>query len=61
MSQSLTRIYAHVVFSTKNREPFLDETIRPRIHAYLASVVRDLNSTWAVVGGVADHVHILFD
>ena len=61
MSQSLTRIYAHVVFSTKNREPFLDETIRPRVHAYLASVVRDLNSTWAVVGGVADHVHILFD
>ena len=40
---------------------FLDETIRPRVHGYLASVIRDLESPWVVVGGIADHVHILFD
>ena len=34
---------------------------RPRVHGYLASVIRDLDSPWVVVGGVADHVHILFD
>ena len=61
MSQSLTRLYAHLIFSTKNRQAFLDETIRPRIHGYLASVIRDLDSPWVVVGGVADHVHMLFD
>ena len=61
MSQSLTRLYAHLIFSTKNRQAFLDETIRPRVHGYLASVIRDLESPWVVVGGVADHVHILFD
>lgn len=61
MPQSCTRIYAHLIFSTKNRVPFLDETIRPRVHAYLATVIRDLDSPWVVVGGVADHVHILFD
>ena len=61
MSQSLTRLYAHLIFSTKNRQAFLDETIRPRVHGYLASVIRDLDSPWVVVGGVADHVHILFD
>ena len=61
MSQSLTRLYAHLVFSTKNRHAFLDETIRSRVHGYLASVIRDLESPWVVVGGVADHVHILFD
>jgi hypothetical protein len=27
----------------------------------LATVIRDLDSPWVVVGGVADHVHILFD
>jgi putative transposase len=61
MAQSLTRLYAHLVFSTKNREPFLDGAIRPRVHGYLATVVRSLDSPWVVVGGVADHVHILFD
>jgi REP element-mobilizing transposase RayT len=59
--QSLTRLFAHLIFSTKNRAPFLDDDIRPRVHAYLATVVRDLDSPWVVVGGVADHVHILFD
>jgi putative transposase len=61
MSQSLTKLYAHLVFSTKNRQPFLDTAIRPRVHGYLATVVRNLDSPWVVLGGVADHVHILFD
>lgn len=61
MPQSLTKLYAHLIFSTKNRQPFLDEAIRPRVHAYLATIIRDLDSPWVVVGGVADHVHILFD
>ena len=61
MSQSLTKLYAHLIFSTKNRQPYLDEDIRPRVHGYLATIIRDLESPWVVVGGVADHVHILFD
>jgi putative transposase len=61
MPQSLTRLYAHLVFSTKDRQPFLDETIRSRVHAYMATIIRELDSPWIVVGGVADHVHILFD
>ena len=61
MPQSLTRLYAHLIFSTKNREMWLDEAIRPHVHAYLATTTRDLNAPWVVVGGVADHVHILFD
>jgi REP element-mobilizing transposase RayT len=61
MPQSLTKLYAHLVFSTKNRRPFLDEGIRPRVHAYLATVIRSIDSPYVVVGGVADHVHLLFD
>ena len=61
MPQSLTRLYAHLVFSTKNRRPFLDDQIRPRVHGYLATVIRSIDSPFVVVGGVIDHVHILFD
>lgn len=61
MPQSLTKLYVHLVFSTKYRRAWLDKSIRPRVHAFLAQAIRDLDSPWVVVGGVADHVHILFD
>jgi REP-associated tyrosine transposase len=61
MPQSLTKLYSHLIFSTKNRQPLLDEAIRPRVHGYLATTIRDMDCPWVVVGGVADHVHILFD
>jgi putative transposase len=61
MPQSLTRLYAHLIFSTKNRERWLDDAIRSRVHAYLATTIRELECPWVVEGGVVDHVHILFD
>src|SRR4051812_46149096 len=59
MSQSLGNVILHVVFSTKNREPLIDLDIRPRIHAYLATICRGLGGELARVGGIADHVHII--
>jgi putative transposase len=59
MPQSLSKVIVHIVFSTKNREPWLDSTIRPRMHAYLATICRDLGGEAFRVGGVADHVHIV--
>ena len=61
MPQSFAKLYAHLIFSTKNRKSFLDDEVRPRVHAYLATIIRNLDSRYVVVGGVADHVHILFD
>lgn len=61
MPQSLTQLAVHLVFSTRNREPFLEATIRPRVHGYLSTVLRNLESPWVVAGGVADHVHLLFE
>ena len=59
MPQSLSKVIIHVIFSTKNREPWLDSTIRLRMHAYLATICRDLGGEALCVGGVADHVHIV--
>jgi len=33
--------------------------VRPRVHAYLATICRDLGAELVHVGGVADHVHIV--
>jgi REP element-mobilizing transposase RayT len=61
MSQSFYQIYLHIVFSTKNRQPLLDDGIRPRVHAYLATVARDHGCPFVHVGGVEDHVHLLVE
>ncbi len=59
MPQSLAQIYLHLVFSTKNRTPFLqDAALRTNLHAYLAGACKNLGCPAVRVGGVADHVHI---
>ena len=59
MPQSLSKVILHIIFSTKNREPWLDYDMQPRMHAYLATICRDLGTEFVRVGGVADHVHIV--
>jgi REP-associated tyrosine transposase len=59
MPQSLSKVIIHIIFSAKNREPWLDSDVRPRMHAYLATVCRDLDAEIAHVGGVTDHVHVV--
>jgi len=60
MSQSLVQIYVHIVFSTKDRRPFLtDRSIRDEMHRVLGGICNDLGSPVLSVGGVEDHVHIL--
>jgi putative transposase len=59
MAQSLSNVILHIIFSTKNREPWLDSDVRQRMHAYLATICRDVDADFVRVGGVADHVHIV--
>ena len=51
-------LHYHLVFSTKNREPWLAPAHRARVHEYLGGVVRGLNGVAHAVGGTADHVHV---
>jgi len=60
MAQSLAQIYLHIIFSTKNRQPFLTDPIfRGRVHAYMAAICNNAGSPALLVGGHTDHVHIL--
>lgn len=59
MPQSLSKVILHIVFSTKDREPWLDRAVRSRMHAYVATICRDLDAEVWRVGGVADHLHIV--
>ncbi|MDB5341906.1 MAG: Transposase [Schlesneria sp.] len=61
MPQSLANIYIHLIFSTKDRVPFLANAWRPDLHAYMATVLANLNSPAVLINSVEDHVHILFN
>src|SRR5688572_29202575 len=60
MPQSLSRIWLHIVFSTKNREAFLqDEALREEMFKMLGHHAKELDCPPLVVGGWIDHVHVL--
>lgn len=61
MPQSLARLHVHLIFSTKNRERLLHERIRPSLHAYMATVLENLECPPVLINSFEDHVHILFD
>ncbi len=61
MAQSLARLWTHLIFSTKDRFPFLTDTVlRHEMHAYLAEMLRNQGCETLIVGGVEDHTHSLF-
>jgi putative transposase len=60
VAQSFAQIYLHLIFSTKKRQPFLaDRELRLRLHSYMAGICQNIGTTALIIGGVADHVHIL--
>lgn len=59
MSQSLTKIYIHAIFSTKHREPCLTSAIQPSLYKYIAAICNSIKCIPIKVGGYTDHIHLL--
>ena len=60
MPQSLANMIVHLVFSTKDREPwFADVDKMNSMHAYLGGISAKQECPTIAIGGVADHVHLL--
>ncbi len=59
MAHTLTLLLTHVVFSTKERRPWLDDTLHADTFAYLGGIARETGATALAINGTADHVHLL--
>ena len=57
MPQSLANVLLHLVFSTKNRHPFIDAEIDGDLYAYMAGVFESNGCAAVLIGGTHDHVH----
>src|SRR6185436_16308370 len=60
MSQSLSNIIVHLVFSTKDRRPLLRDAERGQLHAYIIGILKNHDSPLIEINSVCDPVHILF-
>ena len=59
MSESLVKVYLHIIFSTKYRQHLIDECIESDLHAYMGGICNKLECIPIKIGGYTDHIHIL--
>ena len=59
MPQSLAQIYVHIIFSTKGRNPFINENIEPELFAYMGNTIQRCEGVPFFINGMDDHVHVL--
>ena len=59
MANTYSQLFYHVVFSTKNRENFIDLNIEKRVWSYLGGIARKHKLTALQIGGIENHIHAL--
>jgi REP element-mobilizing transposase RayT len=59
MANTFSALHYHVVFSTKNREPWIGHESESRVWSYLAGIALENGMKPLRIGGMPDHVHAL--
>jgi putative transposase len=59
MSQSLAKVYVHIVFSTKKGQHLINEKIRNELQSYLIGVLSKIGAYTYELYANPDHIHIL--
>jgi REP element-mobilizing transposase RayT len=59
MPQSLTKVYVHIVFSTKDRYPYITDDIKDELFDYLGGICKNMECYPVRIGGYRNHIHIL--
>ena len=59
MANAYTSLHYHLLFSTKNRHPWIVPEIEDRVWSFIGGIARKHKITALQVGGVEDHIHAL--
>ena len=59
MANTFTSLHYHLIFSTKNREPWISHDIEERIWKFLGGIARENGMKALQIGGMPDHVHVI--
>ena len=60
MPQSLANIIIHLVFSTKDRNELIVGHLEKSLYAYMRGIADNIKSPILEIGGMPDHLHMLF-
>ncbi len=61
MSHTYSRLLYHCIFSTKDRRPQVDPTLRERLHSYIGGVLQGHGGKLLKAGGTQEHIHLLIE
>jgi putative transposase len=56
---SFVKIWVHLFFATKNREPLLNKEFRYDLHKHIAANCKEKNIFLKSINGYTDHIHCL--
>jgi REP element-mobilizing transposase RayT len=59
MPSTYTNLLYHIVFSTKDRTPLIDDEFREELYQYIGGIIRAEGGVQLEIGGLSDHIHIL--
>ena len=61
MSHTYTNLLSHVIFSTKDRRPLIDDELKPRLLGYINGIVNEGGGKVLSLNAMPDHLHGLFE
>ena len=61
MSQSLSKLFIHIIFHIHSTSCPIKEDVGPKLYAYMGGILKDNHSQPILINGVEDHIHILSD
>ena len=59
MSQSLSKMYVHLIFHIKTTSVVIREKEEKELYAYIGSILKDIECIPILINGTKDHLHIL--
>ena len=59
MAATLTNLLDHIIFSTKDRQPLIQETFRDELEKSIAGILRNESGILLEIGGMPDHLHLI--
>ena len=56
-----SRLFYHIVWATKNREPFLEPDIEEKIFSHIQKKSNSIGCKLLAINGYNDHIHLLIE
>ena len=61
MTHSYRIHYFHLIWSTRNRTPWINAELKEQLYPYLAGIIKNHKGKLIAIGGMPDHIHILVE